>query len=441
MAAQAPVSPARAREALCLVVLLDMVGFSILFPLFPSLLDFYLGGAERPSGPLGDLLVWAQSFAPEDQRVFATQVLFGGLLGSLASLVQFVAAPLWGRFSDTRGRRAVLLWTTGGQIASHLLWLFSGSFVLFLIARLLSGMMAGNIAVATAAVADVTKPQERTKGMALIGMAFALGFILGPLIGATASLWDPQAAGLPGALHPFVLPALLSLLLAVLNFFWVLRAVPETLPQRDPSEPEPQRRRAWWGLPGGAVRSAIRLQLLFMLAFAGMEFTLAFLAVERLGFSPGQLGWMFAYLALLLALTQGVFVRRYSGRIGENALLPAGLLLCLLGLVVLSVSAEAPLFFTGLACVSVGMGLVSPSLTALVSRYSEPRHQGMSLGAFRSAGALGRAIGPLIAAVLYWQIGSELTYLGAAGLVLITVLLALLLPKPPPVPPEAAPRA
>ena len=110
-------------------------------------------------------------------------VLFGGALGALYSFLQFIAAPLWGAISDRIGRKPVLLVSVFGLALSYLLWFFSGSFTLLIFARLIGGIMGGNISTATAVVADVTTAKNRSKGMATIGIAFAFGFIIGAAMG------------------------------------------------------------------------------------------------------------------------------------------------------------------------------------------------------------------------------------------------------------------
>src|SRR5207249_1133339 len=164
-----------------LTIFVDMVGFSIIFPLFPEMLKFYLGREGR-EGALGALLKTLESaFGQSSEQQVA--VLFGGVLGSLYAVLQFIFAPLCGCLSDRVGRRPVLLLTIGGISISYLLWFFSGSFTLLVAARFLGGLMGGNISVATAAVADSTTAENRAKGMGIIGAAFGLGFILGPTIG------------------------------------------------------------------------------------------------------------------------------------------------------------------------------------------------------------------------------------------------------------------
>ena len=167
-----------------LTVFLDLVGFSIIFPLFPDMLEYYLD-KEPEVGIFHSLVANLESLSGlqgEDAR-FAATVLFGGLLGSLYSVLQFVFAPIWGALSDRHGRRQILVVTVGGTALSYLLWIMADPFWLLIASRFLGGLMSGNLSVATAAVADVTDASNRAKGMGMIGAAFGLGFVIGPGIG------------------------------------------------------------------------------------------------------------------------------------------------------------------------------------------------------------------------------------------------------------------
>lgn len=165
-----------------LTLFLDLVGFSIIFPLFPAMLDYYLPSGDGGHSLLGQLIAplanWAERSGAADPR-FMTAVLFGGILGSLYSILQFICAPLWGAYSDRVGRRKVLLITISGLALSYILWFFAASFWVLVLARVLGGAMGGNLSVATAAVADTTTRAKRSSGLAIIGIAFGLGFKIG----------------------------------------------------------------------------------------------------------------------------------------------------------------------------------------------------------------------------------------------------------------------
>ena len=424
---------------LCFTLFLDLVGFSIIFPLFTSMLEYYLG-REGPDSVIGGLVQFLGGFAAESEGAseWLTQVLFGGVLGSLYAWLQWVAAPICGRLSDCYGRRPVLLTTLIGTGLSYLLWIFSDSFLWFVGARVLGGIMGGKLSVVSAAVADSTSPQERSKGMALIGVAFGLGFIIGPVLGGLASLVDlsvyfPQGQAI--GLHPFSFAALLALLLTCGNIFWLYRQLPETLPVlKGQGDRRPVEQRE---IDHRGIRRTIQVYFLFILSFAGMEFSLTFLAVERLDFSPQQLAGVFLFIGLIMILVQGGIVRRYAARVGEKRMALTGLGACAVGLAVI---ARVPtqglvVFFVGLGLVAMGAALAIPTLSALVSLYSDEQSQGRTLGAFRSAGALARACGPLLAALLYYRFGSELAY--STGSLFLLLPLALGFTVKPPVVPKS----
>lgn len=414
-----------------LVVFLDLVGFSIIFPLFPALLEHYLG-REGHAGMLGAVMDALRAFAPPgEQGEYYTVVLFGGLLGSIYSLLQFIAAPIWGAVSDRVGRRPVLLITIAGVTLSYALWFFAGSFSLLVVARVLGGLMAGNLSVATAAVADLTDESNRAKGMGMIGAAFGVGFILGPSLGGLLSLVrvDELLSSVPGV-NPFSGAALGAFLLSALNLVWVFRKLPET---KHTSERTVQRRInpvrlfAPSDIPGVSRTNVV--YFVFLVAFAGMEFTLTFLAHDRFGYSSLQNALMFVYVGLILAVVQGGVVRRVAPRFGEKRLALAGITILIPSLTLIGFAPSEGVLYAGLFLLAVGSALTTPSLTALVSLYAPNERQGEALGTFRSLGSLARAVAPLVAASMYWRYGSALPYYACAGLLLLPLALGFTLPK------------
>lgn len=443
MATTDPTNEKQNRRTLGIVFLtlfLDLVGFSIIFPLFPAMLEYYLPNGGGEGSLLGQIVAplaaWAEASGAENPR-FMTAVLFGGILGSIYSILQFICAPLWGAWSDRVGRRKVLLITIAGLALSYLLWFFAASFWVLVLARIMGGAMGGNLSVATAAVADTTTREKRSSGLAIIGIAFGLGFITGPAIGGLCAKLDLTALW-PGleawGVNPFSVPALVSLLLALINFAWVWSRFEETRPEAaaDTTPPEAKGFAAFriFTTGGPEVRRSNLLYLIFMLAFSGMEFTLTFLAVERFAFSPAQNGGMFVFIGFILILVQGGIVRRLAGPVGEKRLALAGLVFGVAAFVALAFASQLGLFFLALAALAFSIGLVSPTLSALVSLYSSENEQGSALGVFRSAGSLARAIGPLAAAFAYFAYGSQSAYLFGAVVVLIPLVMAVKLPQP-----------
>ena len=218
-----------------LTLFLDLIGFSIIFPLFPDLAKHYLevDGNNFFLNLIFDSMtsLIATTGAPVDK--LSGIVLFGGALGALYSLLQFIAAPLWGIISDRIGRKPVLLISVFGLAVSYLLWIFSASFTLLIAARFIGGIMGGNISTATAVIADITNAKTRSKGMAFIGIAFALGFILGPALGGLLSKIDltimyPELVKI--GINPFSTPAILAMLLSLINLYLLKTNFSESLP-------------------------------------------------------------------------------------------------------------------------------------------------------------------------------------------------------------------
>ena len=420
-----------------LTIFIDLLGFTIVFPLFPAILDHYLK-VDGTGGFLGWIVSQIDSFAriAGNHSNYRT-VLFGGILGSLYGFLQFLMAPVWGALSDKIGRRQVLLFTVAGTAMSYLLWFFSGSFIIFVLARLIGGGFAGNLSVATAAVADVTTRENRAKGMGLVGVAFGLGFLFGPAIGSIAAFKD-LSASYPALAHygvnPFSLPALLSLTFSVINLIWISLKFPETLDPAHKSANETIRIRhplhELMHAQQGPARRTNWLYFVFTLAFSGMEFSLPFLAAEKFHYGPTDMWKLFMFLGVTLILVQGGIVRRVVPKYGEKPVMLAGFISDLLAFLFIGLSTTTTGLFTGLALLGLGTGLANPSVSALVSLYSKPEEQGRMLGVFRSLGSLARGVGPIIACLIYWLMGAQVTYSLAALIFVVPLVMALPLPKP-----------
>jgi ferrochelatase len=420
-----------------LTLFLDLVGFSLIFPLFPALAKHYLLVD-------GDNFFLKAIFDGIGGLAFSTGkdylgsvVLFGGALGALYSLLQFVAAPIWGVISDRIGRKPVLLISVFGMMMSYLLWFFSGSFTLLILARFIGGIMGGNISTATAVVADVTNKKNRVKGMAFVGIAFATGFIIGPAMGGIFSLIDlskmyPVLTS--WGVNPFSAVAVLAFLLSTINFIFLLRNFKETLPPEKRSKGVVTRTfnpiKLFKPLPYKGVNLTNFGHFLFLMAFSGMEFTLTFLAVDRLGFSSMDNAYLFIFIGLVLAFVQGGVVRRKASEVGERKMALIGLVLLIPGLIAIGITESISLLYVGLFFLAVGGAMIIPCLTALVSIYTPVEEQGKSIGIFRSLGALARVFGPILGAIIYWRLGSGYPYFLGALFLIIPILMIKLLPDP-----------
>jgi MFS family permease len=383
----------RAVPTLFLIVVIDLVGFGLVIPLLP----FY-----------------AVHFGASPQLVTALLAVY--------SLMGLLSAPLWGRLSDRIGRRPVLMSSLAAGALAYLWMGAADALWMLFAARGLAGICAGNIAAAQAYIADVTTPENRAKGMGLIGAAFGLGFIIGPALGGLLAGNDPASADL-------AMPAWVAAGLSGMALLGVMFVLPESRPL-EARQNMPARGRL--GAVLGALRRPIlsRLILIFflvILAFSGMESTFALWAMRQFGWGPSQVAYVFAYVGLLSAVLQGGLIGRLSRRFGEERLLLVGLALIGIGLLALPAARWLSLLALMLAALAVGMGLVQPSLNSLISRRSGREEQGEVLGISQSVGSLARVLGPLAAGFLFAEFGRDAPYLWGAALVAAAWLLTVLL--------------
>ena len=437
MTAPAPPPRPLSLGVIFLTLLIDLIGFSIIFPLGPDLVEYYLRIDGR-SGILGWLLSQSEAVAAALGRDHAfAAVLFGGLLTSFYAILQFVFAPFWGALSDRRGRRGVLRITVAGTAAGYLVWFVSGSFWLFVVSRIVSGAFSGNLSVATAAVADVTTRQERSRAMGIVGAAFGLGLVTGPVLGAASAqlnllLRHPSLERF--GINPFSVPALVSLLLCVVNLVWINRSFRETLPESARTGAREARLRnpirAILNLRNPDVRRANVVAFVYSLAFVAMETSLTFMAAERFGYTAGQNGILLGFLGVCSIVTQGFIVRMLLKKADEIRVLSGGLVSTGVGLLIVGLGHRPWMMSLGLAFVAMGSGLVNPSTTGLISLYSSQDEQGRVLGIFRSLGSLSRAITPMLAGAVFFILGSKCVFVGAAALSAAALALSRRLPKP-----------
>ncbi|MFZ9838810.1 MAG: MFS transporter [Opitutaceae bacterium] len=437
-APQSAAAPARPLSlgVIFLTLYIDLVGFSISFPLGPDLMAHYLA-REGQAGVLGWLVGQSDAWARALGIASYAPVLFGGLLASVFSLLQFVFAPYWGALSDRHGRRPILLLTVAGTAGSYLLWAVSGSFWLFFLSRALAGAFGGNLSVATAAVADVTSRAERSRAMGLVGAAFGLGLLTGPMLGALAVQLNlvERFPGLAAwGINPFSVPAGLALALSLLNLVWIGLRFRETLPTGGgAAAPEPRLRNpvaAILGLSDPALRRTNLVAFVFAVAFVAMEVTVTFLAAQRFGYTARDNGWLLAFLGLCAIFTQGYVVRKLLRVVEERRVLRLGLVSAAVGLVGIGLAAQPWHLYVGVGVLVFGSSLVNPATTGLISLYAGSGDQGRVLGIFRSLGALARAFTPLLAGVAFWVSGALSVYVAGAVLVGLALVLSRRLPAP-----------
>ena len=413
----APVSSDRShRSALFivfLVVFIDLLGFGIVLPLLPRYGDDFL-----------------QGLIPGGKESALGGAILGALLSSF-SLMQFVFAPIWGRVSDRIGRRPILLLGLTGSVVFYTLFGFASDLpnqalglTLLFVARIGAGIAGATIATAQAVIADTTAPERRSRGMALIGLAFGIGFTFGPLLGAGAMTVLPQFKGAPG-----FAAAGLSLLAVILGFL----LLPETW---QPGTTAGHRSWLDWRTLQSVLRTPIigLLILIFFLAtsaFANFEATLSLVNKEAFAIPDDQNYLIFAYIGFVLMLAQGLIYRRLALRVKETSFMKVGLTLMIVGLAggvaVLRLEGlgnRLAWFLAALAVAVTGFAFINPSIQSLVSRHTPPEKQGEVLGVNQSAASLARILGPAIALPLFKIDPTHvMPYALGAGLLLLVLLL------------------
>ena len=333
--------------AIFLTVFLDLIGFGIVMP-FLSL---------------------------QARDVFGVSEGVATLLMASYSLAQFLFVPVWGRLSDRIGRRpvivvsvfftAVTMTLLGLALgyADHVIWLF--------LARIFGGIATANIGTASAYIADVTSKEDRVKGMGLIGMAFGLGFIIGPGLGGL--LTEFQVNGREGPMACFAAGAL-----SIINLLWVLKGLPESL---SPEVRAQKAKRSLSPMNLSMVKNvlghpflskAVLTNFLVILAFSGLEVTYAFYAKDQFSLTASEVGWLFVFMGFVGAGIQGGFMRRAGSKYQDSHLILSGVLMQGLAFLMIVAASKMGLWLllVGSAALAIGNGLSQPSLSGFVSRRS-----------------------------------------------------------------------
>ncbi len=383
---------------LFLTVFIDLLGFGIILPILP---------------------LYAEQFGAKPHE--AT------LLVAIYSLMQFLFAPLWGRFSDRYGRRPILLFTLLGSVIAYTGLGFANSLWILFIARGLAGIMAGNIATAQAYIADITTPTNRARGMGMIGAAFGLGFILGPAIGGLLVGSDPNNAN-------FHLPSLFAAGLSLLALFCALMLLPESLNSETKAKIQAhryrQRRLNLLQLsqrPQFCMLAGIYFFVTF--AVAAMDSTLALWSKQQLNWGPQQTSYLFAFMGIVSTIIQGGLIGFLKKQLGEIKLLTWGILGLGLGLLLIGFSQSLILLLVATAFVAGGISVSQPILNSLISQITAAEEQGQILGIASSCSALARIVGPIWAGVSFMKFGIDAPFLSGSLVMLVALTLSLRVTK------------
>lgn len=373
---------------MALTIFLDFTGFGLIIPLLPF---------------------WAEHLG-------ANALGVGSLLATYA-LAQFLCTPVLGALSDRYGRRRVIIFSLCVEVFSFALTALAGSLPMLLIARVIGGLGASNVGTAQAVIADITPPEKRAAGMGTIGAAIGMGFVVGPAIGGLL------------ASHGEATPFWMAMGMALANMLLVLLLLPETRRQQEGKSSS--RMRAGMVLFGRGrskgnktVASLVLVNLLFTLAFTGMEAVFPLLTQKNFGWNALQNGYIFTYIGIIIVLMQGGLVRHLVKRLGEFRLMLIGLAVFGLGLLLLTWSVNLALLLTSVGMLSLGDGAVTPTGSAVLSLIASENEQGEILGFAQGLGGLGRACGPLIAGALF-SLGSGIPFLAGGLLALLAILVTL----------------
>ena len=383
---------------LFLIVFIDLVGFGVIIPLLPF---------------------FAEHFDASPSTV--------GMLMATYSLGQFIAAPFWGRTSDRLGRRPILLITLFGGALSYVLLGFADSLWMLFAARALGGFMAGNISTAFAYVADITTPENRAKGMGVVGAAFGLGFIAGPAIGGILAGPDPLNAN-------FQLPAFaaagLSFSAFLIAIFVLKESLSEDLRRSLSEKPRATRARQFRNaLTRPKVGMIILLSFIATFVFASMETTFAMWSERRFDWGPQQNGYIFAFVGILSAIIQGGLVGRLAKRFGETNLIVQGAAALAIGMLLIPFSDSLEMLLLAMVIVAYGFSVINPAMNSLISLQVGPEEQGGIMGVSRSATTMARVVGPVWAGMLFAVAGADWPYYAGAALMVVVVALGFRMMK------------
>lgn len=378
-----------------LTVFIDLVGFGIVMPLLP---------------------IYSRQFE-------AGGLLIGAIMASF-SIMQFLFAPIWGRWSDRIGRRPVLLVSLLGSTISYAIFAIASgqssdsALWWILISRVFAGICGANITVASAYMADISDKENRSKRMGLVGMAFGLGFVFGPAIGS----FSASSFGLTG-------PGWVACAICLLNFLLACFVLKESRkPNVSPdSTALPKATRKGWAaaLAHPQIRLLVGLFFIATFCFTCFETTLALLLQDNFSYDQKKIGWFFTFCGFTAAMVQGGLIGRLVKKHGERKLVVASFFVFAAGLMALPVAQSMTVLLISLAVFAIGSGMNRPPTFGLISILTDDESQGSTLGVAQSAGSLARIFGPFFAGGMY-EFGPRVPYWSCAALALVFGIVALL---------------
>jgi len=381
-----------------LTVFIDLLGFGILIPILPS-------------------------FSVKELHIDEAAI---GIAIAIYSFVQFLFNPILGKMSDKYGRKPVIVVCLFLNAMGYIVFSFTHSYILLLVSRVIAGIGGSSIGVAQAYISDVTTRENRSKGMGLIGAAFGLGFVFGPLIGGLLAEYGYAVTG--------YVAAGFSLLAFLLTIFYL----PESLKKNQSSEQtQNQLKRKIFDF--AAMKKilqkpdlAILVLLFFILtfSFANIYGTFALLGLKVYGFTDMQNGYMFGIVGLTSAIVQGGLIGRINKLMSKKTILIIGSFVIMISLAMIPYAGT----FLGLALVSIalsyGTGTFQPTVLSLISEVTSETEQGITLGLNQSLSSFARVLGPLWGGFAFEYLGYPFPFLtGAAFTFIIFLLTVFYLPK------------
>ena len=387
----------RKKSALSLIfltVFIDLLGFGILIPILPT-------------------------FAKIELLVDETAI---GVVVAVYSFVQFLFNPILGKLSDKYGRKPIIVISLFINAIGYVLFAFTTSYILLLVARIVAGIGGSSISVAQAYIADVTTKENRAKGMGVIGAAFGLGFVFGPLMGGFLASYGYMVTGFASAAF------------SILAFIVTIVLLPESNIKREATF-ETKRKLIDVDALKNVFAKPERAMLIFLFfvltfSFANIYGTFALLGLQVYGFSDMQNGFMFGIIGLTSAIVQGGLIGRISKVVSKKNILKFGSFFIMAALALIPYGET----FLGLAIIciflSIGTGLFQPTVLSLISEVTPEDEQGVTLGVNQSVSAIARVLGPLWGGFAFEFLGYPFPFLtGAAFTLIIFIATVFYIPK------------
>jgi DHA1 family tetracycline resistance protein-like MFS transporter len=390
-----------------ITVFIDMLGVGIIIPVIPAL--FF----EESTAIL-------DASYSEAQR----SILYGFLIASYPVL-QFFGAPLLGALSDRYGRKPMLTMSLFGTMIGYLLFAWAikeGWLVLLFLSRMLPGFTGGNISIILSSIADVSDAQSKTRNFGLVGMAFGLGFILGPTLGGV--LADNTVVSWFSSETPFYFTAAITLL----NIILVWYRFRETLQQASSVPFSMLRgfRNIGKSFAAPNLRGIFTIVLGLSLGFTFFTQFYAVILIQDFDFTEKNIGLLFGWIGIWLAITQGLIVRKLSNIVAPKFILQFTILTLSIGIALVLLPDQAWWFYVIAPIIAISQGITSPNMTSVISEQANADQQGEILGINQSMQSLGQAIPPIIAGYLN-AIDNRLPMVAAAGLIFLSWLIYMLL--------------